>query len=100
MPVFPTKRQDGIGKLLHAKRRRDASMAIIWISWGMFEAQKGFRRINARRRLPLLRRALARNRGKPPVGGMENAAQGFIAEPCQRNFAVNREIAELSPAGG
>ena len=49
-------------------------MALRWTSSGMFEAQKGFRRINAYRQLPLLKQALARHRGKSPVDAMEDAA--------------------------
>ena len=40
----------------------------------MFEARKGFRRINAYRQLPLLKQALARHRSKSPVDAMEDAA--------------------------
>ena len=58
----------------NVKRWRDASMALRWTSSGMFEARKGFRRINACRQLPLLKQALARHRGKSPVDAMEDAA--------------------------
>ena len=58
----------------NVKRWRNASMALRLTSSGMFEAQKGFRRINAHRQLPLLKQALARHRGKSPVDAMEDAA--------------------------
>ena len=40
----------------------------------MLEAQKDFRRINACRQLPLLKRAYAQHWGKSAVDAMENAA--------------------------
>ena len=55
-------------------RRRDASMALRRPSSGMFEARKGFLRIDAYRQLSLLELALARHRGKSPVDAMEDAA--------------------------
>ena len=58
----------------NVKRWRDASMALRWTASGMFESQKGFRRINAYRQLPLLKQALARHRGNLPVDAMEEAA--------------------------
>ena len=58
----------------NVKRRRDASIAPRQPSSGMFEARKGFRRINACRQLPLLEQALARHRSKSPVDAMEDAA--------------------------
>ena len=58
----------------NVKRWRNASMALRWTFSGMFEAQMGFRRINAYRQLSLLEQALARHRGKAPVDAMEDAA--------------------------
>ena len=58
----------------NVKRWRNASMALRWTFSGMFEAQMGFRRINAYRQLPLLKQALARHRGKSPVDAVEGAA--------------------------
>ena len=42
----------------NVKRWRDAKMALRWTSAGMFEAQKGFRRIKAYKQLPILKQAL------------------------------------------
>jgi len=42
----------------NVKRWRDASMALRWTAAAMQEATKGFRRLKARRQLPLLRAAL------------------------------------------
>jgi transposase-like protein len=42
----------------NVKRWRDASMALRWTAAAMQEAAKGFRRLKARRQLPLLRAAL------------------------------------------
>ena len=49
-------------------------MALRWTSSGMFQARKGFRRINAYRQLPLLEQALARHRDKSPLDATEDAA--------------------------
>ena len=76
----------------NVKRRRDASMALRRPSSGMLEAQKGFRRINACRQLPLLEQALARHRGKLPVDAMEDAAQGSSRIPAPGNFNTDRDI--------
>jgi putative transposase len=42
----------------NVKRWRDASMALRWTATAMQEAAKGFRRLKARRQLPLLPAAL------------------------------------------
>ena len=39
----------------HAKRWRNAEMALRWTAAGMMEAQKTFRRLKAYRQLPILR---------------------------------------------
>jgi putative transposase len=48
----------------NVKRWRDASMALRWTAATMQEAAKGFRRLKARRQLPLLRAALAAHQAK------------------------------------
>jgi putative transposase len=48
----------------NVKRWRDASMALRWTAAAMQEATKGFRRLKARRQLPLLRAALDAHRVK------------------------------------
>ena len=48
----------------NVKRWRDASMALRWTAAAMQEATKGFRRLKARRQLPLLRAALAARQAK------------------------------------
>ena len=45
----------------NVKRWRDARMALRWTVAGMLEAQKGFRRLNAYRQLPILKEALIRH---------------------------------------
>jgi len=42
----------------NVKQWRDAKMALRWTAAGMMEATKGFRRLKARRQLPILRAAL------------------------------------------
>ena len=51
----------------NVKRWRDARMAPRWTAAGMFEAGKGFRRLNACRQLPVLKAALEKHRD-PQVG--------------------------------
>ncbi len=48
----------------NVKRWRDASMALRRTAAAVQEATKGFRRLKARRQLPLLRAALAAYRAK------------------------------------
>ncbi|MGH7749373.1 MAG: IS256 family transposase, partial [Candidatus Dormibacteria bacterium] len=48
----------------NVKRWRDASMALRWTAAGMIEADKGFRRLQGRKHLPLLRAALAAHQAK------------------------------------
>ena len=43
----------------NVKHWRDASMALRWTAAAMQEAAKGFRRLKARKQLPLLRAVLA-----------------------------------------
>jgi putative transposase len=50
----------------NVKRWRDASMALRWTAAAMQEATKGFRRLKARRQLPLLRAALDAHHAKHP----------------------------------
>ena len=53
----------------NVKRWRNASMALRWVAAGMIEAAKGFRKLKAHKKLPLLRTALiahqAGNAAKP-----------------------------------
>ena len=67
-------------------------MALRSTSSGMFEARKGFRRINAYRQLPLLEQALAGHRGKSPVDAMEDAVQGSSRIPVPGNFYTDQDI--------
>ena len=48
----------------NVKRWRNAAMALRWTAAGMMEAIKGFRRLKARKYLPLLRTALAAHQSK------------------------------------
>jgi putative transposase len=48
----------------NVKRWRDAGMALRWTAAGMMEAAKGFRRLQGRKHLPLLRAALAAHHAK------------------------------------
>jgi putative transposase len=48
----------------NVKHWRDASMALRWTAAAMQEASKGFRRLKARKQLPLLRAALAAHQAK------------------------------------
>ena len=48
----------------NVKRWRDASMALRWTAAAMQEAAKGFRRLKARKQLPMLRAALAAHQSK------------------------------------
>ncbi len=43
----------------NVKHWRDAAMALRWTGAAMLEATKGFRRLKARRQLPILKAALA-----------------------------------------
>ncbi|WP_136656239.1 IS256 family transposase, partial [Nitratireductor sp. XY-223] len=45
----------------NVKRWRNAKMALRWTAAGMLEAAKGFRRLNARKQLPILKAALHRH---------------------------------------
>ncbi len=51
----------------NVKRRRDAKMALRSTAAGMMAAAKGFRRLKARRQLPVLRAALAAHQAKYAV---------------------------------
>ena len=59
---------------LNVKRWRDAKMALRWTSAGMFEAQKGFRRIKAYKQLPILKQALIDHREKAKLDQLKDAA--------------------------
>ena len=48
----------------NVKRWRDARMALRWTGAAMLEAAKGFRRLKARKQLPILRAALAAYQAK------------------------------------
>ena len=48
----------------NVKRWRNASMALRWTAAGMLEARKGFRRINACKKLPVLKAALLAHQAK------------------------------------
>ena len=48
----------------NVKRWRDARMALRWTGAAMLEAAKGFRRLKARKQLPVLRAALAAHQAK------------------------------------
>ena len=58
----------------NVKRWRDAKMALRWTSAGMFEAQKGFRRIKAYKQLPILKQALIDHREKAKLDQLKDAA--------------------------
>ena len=58
----------------NVKRWRDANMALRWTSAGMFEAQKGFRRIKAYKQLPILKQALIDHREKAKLDQLKDAA--------------------------
>ena len=57
----------------NVKRWRDAKMALRWTSAGMFEAQKGFRRIKAYKQLPILKQALIDHREKAKLDQLKDA---------------------------
>ena len=48
----------------NVKRWQDAKMALRWTAAAMLEAAKGFRRLKARKQLPILRGALAAHQAK------------------------------------
>jgi putative transposase len=48
----------------NVKRWRNAAMALRWTAAGMMEAVKGFRRLKARKQLPILKAALAAHQAK------------------------------------
>jgi len=48
----------------NVKRWRNADMALRWTTAGMMEATKGFRRLKAHKRLPILKAALAAHQAK------------------------------------
>ena len=48
----------------NVKRWQDARMALRWTGAAMLEAAKGFRRLKARKQLPILRAALAAHHAK------------------------------------
>ena len=58
----------------NVKSWRDAKMALRWTSAGMFEAQKGFRRIKAYKQLPILKQALIDHREKAKLDQLKDAA--------------------------
>ncbi len=58
----------------NVKRWRNARMAPRWTAAGMFEAGKGFRRIKARRQLPILGQALTEHRQKRQLDRIKGAA--------------------------
>ena len=58
----------------NVKRWRDAKMALRWTAAGMLEAQKGFRRVNAYKQLPILQQALLDHRKKPELDHKKEAA--------------------------
>ena len=49
-------------------------MALRWTSAGMFEAQKGLRRIKAYKQLPILKQALIDHREKAKLDQLKDAA--------------------------
>jgi len=51
----------------NVKRWRDAMMALRWTGAAMLEAAKGFRRLKARKQLPILRAALAAHQAKHAI---------------------------------
>ncbi len=58
----------------NVKRWRDAKMALRWTAAGLFEARKGFRRIEAYKQRPLLKQALIEHRQKRQLDKIEGAA--------------------------
>ncbi len=66
----------------NVKRRRDAKMALRWTAAGMMEAARGFRRLKARRQLPVLRAALAAHQAKYAVDP-DLEQQAKAASPAQ-----------------
>jgi hypothetical protein len=58
----------------NVKRWRNATMALRWTAAGMMEAAKGFRRLNACKKLPILRAALAAHKSRQVTARLENAA--------------------------
>ena len=61
----------------NVKRWRDAQMALRWTAAGMVEAAKGFRRLKAYKKLPILKAALEKHRDPEtgaPVDPMAEAA--------------------------
>ncbi len=58
----------------NVKRWRDAKMSLRWTADAMFEARKGFRRIQAYKQRPILRQALIKHRQKRQLDRIEGAA--------------------------
>ena len=62
----------------NVKRWRDASMARRWTGAGMLEAKRGFRRLKAHKKLPVLKAALQNHRSAqsatPAVDRLADAA--------------------------
>lgn len=58
----------------NVKRWRDAKMALRWTAAGMFEAKKGFRRLKAYKKLPILKQALIAHRQSSPLDQIKDAA--------------------------
>ncbi len=58
----------------NVKRWRDAKMALRWTAAGLFEARKGFRRIEAYKQRPLLKQDLIEHRQKRQIDRIEGAA--------------------------
>ena len=58
----------------NVKRWRSASMAMRWTAAAMQEAAKGFRRLKAHRRLPVLRAALQTHQNKNSSGALARQA--------------------------
>jgi hypothetical protein len=50
-------------------------MALRWTAAGMFEAQKGFRRLKAYKQLPILRAALQAHQAKHADDNLETASK-------------------------
>lgn len=75
----------------NVKPRRFACMALRWTASGMFEARKGFRRVIAYRKLPILEQAFDRYRGKSPIDAMEDAALRLIPATVPGKFNTDRD---------
>ncbi len=58
----------------NVKRWRDAKMALRWTAAGMLEAKKGFRRLKAYKKLPILKQALIAHRQNRPLDQIKDAA--------------------------